>query len=100
MQYVKVFPGEFQHPFVVADRDKRKIRNVMTKTCMERRKISLLKDVRVKKRFEVKVIILVDDGAPNLWIISRMGFSRYLMRHVERSGGGEVMEIHGGGTET
>ena len=38
----------------------------MKKTCVERRKICLLKDVKTRKRFKEKVIELVDVGAPNL----------------------------------
>ena len=37
----------------------------MRKTCVERRKISLLKDVKIRKLFEEKVIVLVDVGSPN-----------------------------------
>ena len=47
MQSLKAIPGEFQHALVVADMDKKKIRNVMRKTCSERRKIALLKDVQI-----------------------------------------------------
>ena len=39
----------------------------MRKTCAERRRISLLIDVKIRKQFEEKVIKLVDVGAPNLW---------------------------------
>ena len=39
----------------------------MRKTCAERRKITLLKDVKIRKRFEEKVIKLVDVAVPNLW---------------------------------
>ena len=39
----------------------------MIKTCTERKKISLLKDLRINKRFQEKVIIIVDIGASNLW---------------------------------
>ena len=35
---MKTIPGEFQHALVIADIDKRKIRNVVRKTCAERRK--------------------------------------------------------------
>ena len=52
---------------MIADIDKRKIRKVVRNTCVERRKITLLKDVKIKKRFEEKVTELVDVGAPNLW---------------------------------
>ena len=60
------------HASVVAYIDERKIRNVVKKTCTERRKTSLLKDVKIRKQIEVKVIELVDVGATNLWAISRM----------------------------
>ena len=40
---------------------------VVRKTCDERRKITLLKDVKIMMRFQEKVIELVDVGAPNLW---------------------------------
>ena len=43
-------PGEFQRSLLVADIDKKKIRNVIRKTCTERRKI-LLKDLEISKRF-------------------------------------------------
>ena len=56
---VKAIPGEFQHSIVIADIDKRK---VVRKTCAERRKITLLKDVKIRRRFEEKVIELVDVG--------------------------------------
>ena len=52
---------------MVADIDKKKIRKVVRKTCSEGRKISLLKDVTIRKRFEENVITLVDVGVPNLW---------------------------------
>ena len=39
----------------------------MRKTCVQRRKITFLKDVKIRKRFEEKVIKLVYVGAPNLW---------------------------------
>ena len=35
-----------------ADIDKKKIRNVVRKNYTERRKITLLKDVKIRKRFE------------------------------------------------
>ena len=49
------------------DINKNKIRNVVRRTFAERRKISLLKDVKIRKRFVEKVIKLVDVGASNLW---------------------------------
>ena len=39
----------------------------MRKTCVERRKTSLLKDAKIRKSFKEKVIKLVDVGAPSLW---------------------------------
>ena len=47
---MKAIHGEFQHALVVADIDKRKIRNVVRKSCAERRKISLLKDLEIRKK--------------------------------------------------
>ena len=49
---------------MIADIDRRKIRKIVLKTCAERRKINLLKDVKIRKRFEEKVAKLVDVGAP------------------------------------
>ena len=39
----------------------------MKKTCSQRRNINLLKDAKIRKQFEEKVIELVDVGMPNLW---------------------------------
>ena len=39
----------------------------MRKTCAERRKITLLKDVKISMRFEEKVSKLVEVGVDNLW---------------------------------
>ena len=64
---MKAIHAEFQHALVRADMHETKIRKVVRKLCAERRKISLLKDVEIRKRFEEKVIKLVEDGAPNLW---------------------------------
>ena len=58
---------EHQHALVIADIDKRKIRKVVRKTCAQRRKITLQKDVKIRKRFKEKVTKLVDVGVPNLW---------------------------------
>ena len=55
---MKAIFGEFQHALVVVDIDK-KIRNAVRKTCTKRRKIFLLQDVKIGKRFEEKVIKLV-----------------------------------------
>ena len=40
---------------------------VVRKTCADRRKITLLKDVKIRKQFEGKVAKLVDVGASSLW---------------------------------
>ena len=48
-------------------RDKKKIRNVVRRTRIERQKIILMNDVYIRKSFEGKVIELVDMGVPNLW---------------------------------
>ena len=58
MQSMKAIPGEFQHALVIADINKKKIRAVLKKMCAVRREISLLKDVKIIKRFEEKVIKL------------------------------------------
>ena len=52
---------------LVADIDKRKIRNVVRMICAEKRMITLLKNVKIWKQFEEKVIKFVDVGAPHLW---------------------------------
>ena len=65
---VKAIPGEFQHALLVAYVDKKiYIRNVVKKTCAERRKIRLQEDVNIRKQFEEKVLELVYIGVPNLW---------------------------------
>ena len=46
---MKAIPEEFQHALKVADIDKKKTRNEVRKTCAERRKASLLKDVKIRK---------------------------------------------------
>ena len=51
---------------MVTDMYKKEIRKVVIKACSERRKISLLKDVKIRKRFE-EVFKLVDVGMPSLW---------------------------------
>ena len=62
---MKAIHREFQYALVIAD--KRKIRKVVLKTCAERRKITLLKDMKIRKRSEEKVTELVDVRAPSLW---------------------------------
>ena len=51
IQNMKAIPGEFPHTSVVADIDNSNIRTVVRKTCSERRKIGLPKDVKIWKRF-------------------------------------------------
>ena len=63
IQNIKAIPGEFQHAFAIADIDVSKIRKVVRMTCAE---ITLLKDVKIGKRFEEKVTALVDVGASHL----------------------------------
>ena len=58
IQNMKAKRGELKHVLFVADIDYKKIRNVVRKTCAERRKITLLKDVEIRKRYYV-----VDVGA-------------------------------------
>ena len=55
MPNVKAIPGELLHALMIADIDNKKIRKVVKKTCAERRKISLQKDVKIRKRFGEKV---------------------------------------------
>ena len=62
MQNVKEILGEFQHALVIADIDKKRIGNGVRKTCAVRRKITLLKDVKIRMGFEEIVIKLVDVG--------------------------------------
>ena len=49
VQNVKAIPVLFQHAFVIADIDKKKIRNVVRKTCTERGKISLVNELKIRK---------------------------------------------------
>ena len=49
IQNVKAIPGEFQHALLIADIDKKKIRKVVKKACLERININLLKDVKIRK---------------------------------------------------
>ena len=46
---MKAIPGECPHVLVVADGNKKKIRNVVRKMRTERRNTSLLKDVKIRK---------------------------------------------------
>ena len=65
---------------VLADIDKRKIRKGVIETCAMGRKITLLKDATIMKRFEEQVAVLVDVGAPNLWGTSSMGYWGHLLQ--------------------
>ena len=87
--------GEHQHASVIADIDKRKIGKVVRKTCADRTKISLLKDVKIRKRFEEKVTKLVDVGVPNLWGHLKDGVLK-ACDEVCGKKRGEAKEIHGG----
>ena len=69
----------------------------MRKTCAERRKITLMEDGKIRKRFEEKVTELVDVGASDLRGHIKDGDQRHVMRCVGRRGGGEVREMHGCG---
>ena len=51
---------------MIADIEKKKIMNVVRKTCTERGKIGSLKDVKIRKRLEEIVTKLADVGVPNL----------------------------------
>ena len=52
---MKAIPGEFQHALVIVDIDKRKIMNVVRKTCAERREITVLKE-ETSRRFDEKLL--------------------------------------------
>ena len=53
IQNVKKIDGEFQHALVMVIADiEKKLSEVVKKVCAERRKISLLKDVKIRKRLE------------------------------------------------
>ena len=76
IQNVKAIPGALQHALVISEIDKKIISKVVRKTCAERRKITLLKDARIRKRLEEKVIKLVYVGAPILWGHFKDGVSK------------------------
>ena len=90
-------PGEIQHALVMADIDKRKIRKVVRKTCAERRKITLLKDVKMMKRFEEKETKFVDLGAPNLWGHFMDGVLMACDEMCGKKMGGKEKKIYHGG---
>ena len=89
-QNTKATPGEFQHALVIADIHKQKMRKVVRMTCPERRKISLQKDVKIRKRYEEKVNKLVDVGAQNMWGHFKDGISRACDEVSGKKGGGET----------
>ena len=53
---VKTILGEFQHALLTANIDKRKIRKVVRWTFAERRRVGLMKDAKIRMRFEEKVM--------------------------------------------
>ena len=52
---------------VVANIDNKKISNVVRKTCILRRMISLIKGKKIRKQFDEKVIELVNVVMQNFW---------------------------------
>ena len=60
---MKAISGEVQHALVIADIYKKKIRNVVRKSHIERSEISLMEDEKISKRLEENVIKLVEGGA-------------------------------------
>ena len=69
IQNVKAIPVEFQHALVIAGIDDRKILKVERKACALRRKITLLKDVMIRIRFEEKVIKLVNNNNGYFYVL-------------------------------
>ena len=57
----------------MSDIDKNKIRKVVRRTCAKRRKISLLKDVKIRNRFKETDIKLIDVVCQICGDISRIG---------------------------
>ena len=62
----------------------------MRKTCIERQKISLVNDVKIRKRLEEKLIELVDVGAPNLWENLMNGVIRACDKECWKKRGGDA----------
>ena len=58
---MKAIPGELQHALVIADIGKMKIRKVVRMTKAERRKVTLLKDVKIRKREGCKRSIMLTE---------------------------------------
>ena len=69
----------------------------MRKTCTQGRKVSLLRDMKIRKRLDEEVIELDEVEVPSLFRHCNGGFKRHVMRCVGRRGGSEVKGIHGGG---
>ena len=67
---MKAIVGVFQHALVVIDIGNEKIRNVFRNTCLSKGKISLLNDVKIRKRFKDKEIKLVIFEAP--WFLGHL----------------------------
>ena len=67
LQNVKSITVEFQYALDVAVMNITKIMNVVRWRCTERRKKDFLKDVKIRKLFEAKVIKLGDIATSNLW---------------------------------
>ena len=80
---------------MTADINEKKIWKVVIKSCAERRKISLLKDVKIRKQFKEKIIKLVDVGVPCLY----GHFKDWVLEACDEVCGkmiGEVKDIHVG----
>ena len=64
---VKATHWELQHRLVVTDIDKRKLKKVVKNEQTITRRVSKLKENKMKTRFQERVKELVDVIAPNLW---------------------------------
>ena len=76
---------------------KKEMSNAVRRTCTWRRKVCLLKDLRIRKRLEEKVIEIVDVCVLNLWGHFKDGDLGTCDDVGWKKRGGEVKEIHGGG---
>ena len=79
--------------------DKKTIRKVVRKTCAERRKITLLKGVKIRKQFDKEVTKFVDLVALNLWGHFKDGVLEACDEVCGKKGGGDVKEILVGGVK-
>ena len=100
MQIARAIPGFFSTCISDSGYRKKKIRKVVTMKCAEKRKISLLKDVRIRKRFEEKIIKLVDVGASNLWGHFKDGVLCACDEVCGWKRGGEVRDIQSDGMKS